>query len=166
MADRIQRIQSIIGKNISEIIQFEVKNPRIGFCTVSEVEVSKDFSYAKIYVSFLGAKYPSQNLEELNNCKGYIRSSLSKKIDIRKTPELTFLLDETFKKSEKLDEVLRRDQEIIDQMKKKQLFKILTKPVSTGFFIASFKANIFIGFINNVNCDWICLSKKGIFNKA
>ena len=62
MADRTQRIQSIISKNISEIIQFELKNPRIGFCTVSEVNVSTDFSYAKVYVTFLGAKYPKQNL--------------------------------------------------------------------------------------------------------
>ncbi len=118
MADRIQRIQSIIGKNISEIIQFELKNKNIGFCTVSEVEVSKDFSYAKVYVTFLGAKYPRQNLEELNKCKGYVRSSLARKIDIRKTPEITFYLDDSFEKAERLEEVLKRDKEQIDSMKK------------------------------------------------
>lgn len=118
MADRTQRIQSLIGKNISEIIQFEVKNPRIGFCTVSEVEVSKDFSYAKVYVTFLGAKYPKQNLEELNNCKGYIRSSLAKKLDIRKTPQITFYLDDTFEKSEHLEEVLAKERKHIEEMKK------------------------------------------------
>ena len=118
MADRKQRIQSIIGKNISEIIQFELKNKNIGFCTVSEVEVSKDFSYAKVYVTFLGAKYPRQNLEELNKCKGYVRSSLARKIDIRKTPEITFYLDDSFEKAERLEEVLKRDKEQIDSMKK------------------------------------------------
>ncbi len=118
MADRIQRIQSIIGKNISEIIQFELKNKNIGFCTVSEVEVSKDFSYAKVYVTFLGTKYPRQNLEELNKCKGYVRSSLARKIDIRKTPEITFYLDDSFEKAERLEEVLKRDKEQIDSMKK------------------------------------------------
>lgn len=123
MADRIQRIQSIIGKNISEIIQFEVKNPRIGFCTVSEVEVSKDFSYAKVYVSFLGAKYPNQNLEELNKVKGYIRSSLARKIDIRKTPQIIFLLDETYEKVEHLEKVLKRDAEQIEKMKKENNIK-------------------------------------------
>lgn len=123
MADRIQRIQSIIGKNISEIIQFEVKNPRIGFCTVSEVEVSKDFSYAKVYVSFLGAKYPNQNLEELNKVKGYIRSSLAHKIDIRKTPQIIFLLDETYEKVEHLEKVLKRDAEQIEKMKKENNIK-------------------------------------------
>lgn len=118
MADRTQRIQSIIGKNISEIIQFELKNPRIGFCTVSEVKVSNDFSYAKVYVSFLGAKYPKQNLEELNKTKGYVRSSLAKKLDIRKTPEITFYLDESFSKVDRLDEILKKEQEQIDKMKR------------------------------------------------
>lgn len=118
MADRTQRIQSIIGKNISEIIQFELKNPRIGFCTVSEVWVSSDFSYARVYVSFLGAKYPKQNLEELNKTKGYVRSSLAKKLDIRKTPEITFYLDESFQKAERLEEVLKKEKEQIDKMKR------------------------------------------------
>ncbi len=118
MADRTQRIQSIIGKNISEIIQFELKNPRIGFCTVSEVWVSSDFSYAKVYVTFLGAKYPKQNLEELNKTRGYVRSSLAKKIDIRKTPEITFYLDKTYEKMNHLDEVLKKESEQLQKMKK------------------------------------------------
>ena len=119
MADRTQRIQTIIKKNISEIIQFELKNPRIGFVNVSDVVVSKDFSYAKVYVSFLGAKYPKQNLEELNKTKGYVRSSLAKKLDIRKTPEVSFHLDETFMKSDRLDEILKKEQEQLDNMQKK-----------------------------------------------
>ena len=118
MADRTQRIQSIIGKNISEIIQFELKNPRIGFCTVSEVWVSSDFSYARVYVTFLGAKYPKQNLEELNKTRGYVRSSLAKKIDIRKTPEITFYLDETYEKMNRLDEVLKKESQQLQKMKK------------------------------------------------
>ena len=118
MADRTQRIQSIIGKNISEIIQFELKNPRIGFCAVSEVWVSSDFSYARVYVTFLGAKNPKQNLEELNKTRGYVRSSLAKKIDIRKTPEITFYLDETYEKMNHLDEVLKKESEQLQKMKK------------------------------------------------
>lgn len=118
MADRTQRIQSIIGKNISEIIQFELKNPRIGFCTVSEVWVSSDFSYARVHVTFLGAKYPKQNLEELNKTRGYVRSSLAKKIDIRKTPEITFYLDETYEKMNHLDEVLKKESLQLQKMKK------------------------------------------------
>lgn len=118
MADRTARIQSIISKNITEIIQFELKNKRIGFCTVSEVWVSSDFSYARVYVSFLGAKYPHQNLEELNKARGFVRSSLAKKLDIRKTPEINFYLDETFEKMNRLDEVLNRESEQLKNLKK------------------------------------------------
>ena len=118
MADRTARIQSIIAKNVTEIIQFELKNPHIGFCTVSEVVVSTDFSYAKVYVSFLGAKYPKQNLEELNKTRGYVRSSLARKLDIRKTPEISFYLDETYEKANHLDEVLKKEKEDLDKITK------------------------------------------------
>ena len=118
MADRVERIKTIIGKNISDIIQFELRNPKIGFCTVKEVWVSVDFSYARVYVTFLGTKYPHQNLEELNKCRGFVRSSLAKKIDIRKTPNIEFLLDETDEKASKIDEILKKEQEKLDSMKK------------------------------------------------
>lgn len=108
MASRTERIQSIIAKNISEIITFELKNPHIGFVTISEVKVSKDFSIAKVYVSFLTSKHPEKNLEELNKSKGYIRSSLAKKIDIRKTPDIVFVLDETYEKAAQLEEAIKR----------------------------------------------------------
>lgn len=108
MASRTERIQSIIAKNITEIIAFEVKNPHIGFVTVSEVKVSTDFSHAKVYVSFLNSKHPEKNLEELNKSKGFIRSSLAKKIDIRKTPDITFVLDETYEKAERLEELIKK----------------------------------------------------------
>ena len=108
MADRTQRIQSVIGKNITEIIQFEVKNPHIGFVTIQEVKVSTDFSYAKVYVSFLGSKNPQENLQALNKCKGFIRSSLAKKLDIRKTPEITFVFDDSYEKAEHLEELIKK----------------------------------------------------------
>ena len=118
MADRVERIKTIIGKNITDIIQFELRNPRIGFCTVKEVWVSQDYSYARVYVSFLGAKFPNQNLEELKKCKGFIRSSLAKKLDIRKTPQVEFYLDDLEEKASHLDEILKKEQEKLDSFKK------------------------------------------------
>lgn len=118
MADRVERVKSIIGKNITDIIQFELRNPKIGFCTVKEVWVSQDYSYARVYVTFLGTKYPRQNLEELNKCRGFVRSSLAKKLDIRKTPQVEFLLDEAEEKASHLDEILKKEQEKLDSFKK------------------------------------------------
>ena len=77
MADRNGRIKAVIARNISDILMFELKNSHIGMPSVNEVIVANDYSFAKVYVSFLGAKYPLQNLAELNRCKGYVRSSLA-----------------------------------------------------------------------------------------
>ena len=74
-------------------------------------------SSAKVYVSFLGAKFPTQNLEELNRCKGYVRSSLAKKMDLRKVPELHFYLDDIFYKEQKINEALKREEEQIKKAK-------------------------------------------------
>ena len=119
MANRMERIQSIIAKNLSEILQFEVKNRNVGLVSVSEVRVSSDFSYAKVYVSFIGAKNPKINLESLNAAKGFVRSSLATKLDIRKVPELTFILDDSFDKIDRIEKILKEEEEALAKLKGK-----------------------------------------------
>ena len=67
MANKGERVSSIIAKNVTEIIMFKVKNPNLGFITITGVDVTNDFSYAKVYVSFMGKKggTPEKRLEEL-----------------------------------------------------------------------------------------------------
>ena len=67
---------------------------------------------------FLHVLSSNQNLAELNRCKGYVRSSLAKKIDLRKVPELTFLLDDTFYKDERINAALKREEEQIEKAHK------------------------------------------------
>ncbi|MEG2685321.1 MAG: 30S ribosome-binding factor RbfA, partial [Erysipelotrichaceae bacterium] len=94
MANKSVKIAGIIQKNVSEIIQFDLKDPKIGFVTITDVEVTSDLSYAKVYVSFLGAEArKTAGLAALNRSKGFIRTGLSKKMSIRKVPELIFVLD-------------------------------------------------------------------------
>ena len=119
MANRTKRIQSIIAKNISEILQFEVKNKNVGLVSVTEVRVSTDFSYAKVYVSFIGAKHPNANLEALNAAKGFVRSSLASKLDIRKVPEITFILDDTFEKQDRIEKILKEEAETLNKLRGK-----------------------------------------------
>ena len=116
MADRSGRLKALLHKNISDIIAFEIKNPRIGMVSVNEVEVSKDHSHVTVYVSFLLAKHPEWNLRELESLKGLVRSKLSSKMDLRKVPEIHFVLDERFKKAERLEEVLKREEEALKKM--------------------------------------------------
>jgi ribosome-binding factor A len=108
MADRNGRIKAVIARNISDILMFELKNSHIGMPSVNEVIVANDYSFAKVYVSFLGSKNPQENLQALNKCKGFIRSSLAKKLDIRKTPEITFVLDDSYEKAEHLEELIKK----------------------------------------------------------
>lgn len=118
MADRKGRVKALISRNISDILTFELKNPHIGMTSVSEVEVNDDYSLAKVYVSFIGAKYPRQNLAELNRCKGFVRSSLAKKMDIYQVPDLVFIFDDQFERADSLEKALQKDAETLASIKK------------------------------------------------
>ena len=108
MANKQERIATLIRKNIADIITFELKNPKLGFVTISEVKVSNDISYAKVYVSFILEKDIKTGLEVLEHSKGFIRSSLAKKMDTRRVPELVFILDDGYKKEERITELLSK----------------------------------------------------------
>ena len=108
MANKQERIASIIRKNIAEIIQFQIKDPHLGFVSIPEVRVSKDFSYAKVYVSFFKDEDIEPSLEVLNKAKGFIRSELASKMDTRRVPEIRFVLDEGYKKEERIAELLKK----------------------------------------------------------
>ena len=108
MASKIERIQSLIMKNISEIIQFNLKNPKLGFVTIPEVRVSKDFSYAKVYVSFIIESQVEEGMEVLNHSKGFIRSELAKRMDTRRVPEISFFLDTGFERENRITELLKK----------------------------------------------------------
>lgn len=107
MADKQARIPALIRKNIADIIQFELRNPHLGFVTIPEVKVSKDFSYAKVYVSFFDPNQAKEGLEVLEHSKGFIRSSLAKKMDTRRVPEISFVLDDGFQREERITEILK-----------------------------------------------------------
>ncbi|HAM64132.1 MAG: ribosome-binding factor A [Firmicutes bacterium GWF2_51_9] len=107
MAIRQERLAGIILKEISEMIQFEVKDPNIGFVTVTGVDLTNDNSYCKIYVTFLDkSKNPERQLEALNRTRGFLRSALGKKLATRKTPELSFHLDTSFDQGQRIDTIL------------------------------------------------------------
>ena len=115
MANRSERLKTLIYKNIAEIVQMELKNKHLGFCVVNDVEVHNDHSIAKIYVTFLGSKYPEQNFEELQRVKGVVRKKLSQRLDVYKVPELIFILDEQSARLDALDAALKREKDELDK---------------------------------------------------
>ena len=106
MANKQARIATLIQKNISDIILFELRNPMMRLVTVNGCVVSSDNSLAKVYVSHLNHDLIDKALEELNRAKGSIRSSLARKMDIYKVPELVFIKDDTLDKYERIEEIL------------------------------------------------------------
>ena len=102
-----KRLEGVIRKNISDIVQFSMKDPDVGFVTITDVNVSNDHSYAKVYVSFLGKEQRAQaGLTALRRAAGFIRSELSQRLDIRRTPELIFEIDRTMENGRHIDDII------------------------------------------------------------
>ena len=101
MTLKAEKVAGIIQKEVSEIIQFELKDPKIGFITITDVTVTNDLSIAKIYVSFLG-----QKAREEAGSKGFIRTNLAKRMTLRKVPELQFKIDDSLERGNKIEKIL------------------------------------------------------------
>lgn len=112
---RINRISEEVKKVVSELIYNGLKDPRVNhMTTVTKVEVTRDLSFANIYVSVLGNKEDKEGtLLGLNNAKGFIRKEIAKKIDLRYAPEPIFHLDESIEQgiylSKLIEEVNKKD---------------------------------------------------------
>ena len=108
MSVKNDRFDMILLREISSILQFELKNPNLGFVTVTDVQCSKDLSLAKVYVSFLGKQERNDaGLKVLNQSKGFIRSTLAKRIKRRKTPDLVFVQDTSLEQGNRIEKIIR-----------------------------------------------------------
>lgn len=106
MTFRIERLNSLLRQEISDLLQRQVKDPRLGsFISVTAVDISSDLKFAKVYVSRMGTEAEKkETLEALSSASGFIRHELGNRIQARRVPELSFRLDDTI---EKADRVLR-----------------------------------------------------------
>lgn len=103
-----EKMNGIVQRELTQIIQMEVKDPKIGFCTITAVDITQDLSIAKIYVTFLGKNYDTRDgLEALNRSKGFMRSILAKRLTIRRVPELHFLLDTSLEYGNKIETIIK-----------------------------------------------------------
>lgn len=107
--NRLGRIDEELKKEISNIISFELKNPKItGLISVTRVKVTPDLKYAKVYVSILNSKNVKDTLANLKKSSGYIRTEIAKRINLRITPELVFVLDDSMEYGAKIDQILKK----------------------------------------------------------
>jgi ribosome-binding factor A len=108
MSTRTEKVSDLMKDEISRLILREMRDPRIGFVTVTGTAVSPDLRLVKVHVSVLGSPEVRQvSLKALNNASAFFRRSLFKNLRLRHAPEVVFRLDESLDQGERIDEVLR-----------------------------------------------------------
>jgi ribosome-binding factor A len=106
---RQSRVGEQIKKELSQLIQQELKDPRIGFLTITGVDVSGDLSQAKVYLSVLGSDEQKQDaLKALAKANGFLRTEIGKRIRLRKVPELLFKTDASVDFGSRIDNLLHQ----------------------------------------------------------
>jgi len=106
---RQERLADQIRHEVAVMIAEELKDPRIGFTTVTAVELSPDLHHARVMVSVLGdARGQEETLRGLSSAAGYIRQGIGRRLRIRRAPELTFVLDHGVRDSLRVEELLEK----------------------------------------------------------
>lgn len=107
MSIKLERMNSTFVREISYILQNEVKDPNIKFVTVTGCEITNDLSYAKIYVTVLDSDKKKEIMKSLDGAKSFVRGELSKRVEIRHTPELRFIFDESIEYGNKIEKIIK-----------------------------------------------------------
>jgi ribosome-binding factor A len=110
MAHRSERLNHQIRREISELLQRQVKDPRLdSFVTVTDVAVSSDLRIARVYISHFGtAGKKEETMQAITAASGYIRKELGKRLRLRRVPELSFRWDDSIEQGAHIEELLDR----------------------------------------------------------
>ena len=107
-SQRLQRVGEVLRFELSEIVRLKLKDPRLGFVTITNVEVSPDLRHAKVFVSSLGSPdEASKSVEIMTGAAGFLRGELFKRVRLRFIPELSFKVDRSIEHSVRISQVLR-----------------------------------------------------------
>lgn len=106
MSIKTERINDMLVSEISYIIRTEVKNKNIEFVTITDAKVTSDLGYAKIYFTTLNDNKRDEITKALRTAKGFIRSKLYDRMDIRHIPELEFVYDESIEYGKKIENII------------------------------------------------------------
>jgi len=121
---RGRRVGDHIQRELATLIQREVKDPRVGMVTISEVKVSRDLAYADVYFTLIAQDMSETNVKEgeevLNSAAGFLRSQLAKSLTTRVTPRLRFHFDSTIENGAHMDRVIHaaraRDAQLLPEL--------------------------------------------------
>lgn len=115
-SSRLDKINDLLKRELALLIQNEVRDPRIGMVSITEVRASRDLAYAVVYLTVVGksdAADARESIEGLNRAAGFLRSQLARNISLRTTPKLNFQYDDTLNRgrhlSDLIDKAVARD---------------------------------------------------------
>lgn len=104
---RPRRVAEQIQRELADLLRLEVKDPRVGMVTITDVEVSSDYAHAKVYFSLLGDEARVQEaLKGLQSAAGFLRSEVAKRIKLRVMPQLHFVHDTSIERGMRLDQLI------------------------------------------------------------
>ena len=107
---RTARIADFLKRELGTLIQLELRDPRIGMVSVTDAEVSRDLSHAKVYVTVMGkdsAEEAKESLAVLNKAAGFLRSKVAKSNNARTTPQLRFYYDSSIDRGQRLSKLIQ-----------------------------------------------------------
>ena len=109
---RTERVADLIRQELAQLLEREVKDPRVGFVTVTGVEVTRDLRTARVAVTILGdEKKKKASLTGLAAAQGFLRHELAQRLGMRYTPALEFHIDESLESEQRIEELLRQIRE-------------------------------------------------------
>jgi ribosome-binding factor A len=105
---RQEKLGELIAAELSELLRKRVKDPRIGFVSITRVEVSGDYRHAKVYASVMGNEdEQASTLRALQHATGFLRHELASRLDLRYTPEIVFKLDHSIEEGTRILNLIR-----------------------------------------------------------
>jgi ribosome-binding factor A len=105
-SSRQQKLGDLIQRELSELVQRELRDPRVGMITITSVDVSPDFSHAKVFFTTLSKENLDDAKQGLKRASGFLRSQLAKRIKLYTTPELRFEYDESVERGDRLSRLI------------------------------------------------------------
>ena len=107
MTERMRRVDTAVRQVLGDALSQDLKDPRVGFVTVTDVSTSPDLRHARVYVSILGTPAEQQaSLEGLRSAHGFLQGRVARELRLKNTPELDFILDDTAEKAFRVEKLL------------------------------------------------------------
>lgn len=106
---RQEKLSELIAVELSDLLRTRVKDPRVGFVSVTHVEVSGDYRYAKVFLSVMGSKDEQANtMKALKHATGFLRRELASRLDLRYTPEIELKLDRSIEEGSRILDLIHQ----------------------------------------------------------